>query len=313
MTESPTGSRNRPRIGVVGVTDGWSTVALADAIAARTGYRLLVDMEHVALDETGAVRAGDVDLCSLDGLVIKKIGAAYGPDMLDRLELLRYIAARGVRVFSDPARILNMMNRLACTVGLRAGGIPMPPTVVTEDLAQGVAAVRRFGVAVLKPLYSTKARGMRLVSGTDAEVAEALREFQAEGNAMMYIQQKLDLPDRDLGVVFLGGEYAGCYARVRGDGSWNTTIHAGGRYEPHEPEPEIVDLARRAQALFDLDFTSVDVVQLETGPVVFEVSAFGGFRGMKESQGVDIAAPYADYVVAETVRGLPSRSSSHQP
>ncbi|MDX2316355.1 MAG: ATP-grasp family protein, partial [Gammaproteobacteria bacterium] len=53
----------------------------------------------------------------------------------------------------------------------------------------------------------------------------------------------------------------------------------------------------KAQALFDMDFTTVDVAQTKDGPIVFEVSAFGGFRGAREGIGIDVAELYVDYVV----------------
>ena len=46
-----------------------------------------------------------------------------------------------------------------------------------------------------------------------------------------------------------------------------------------------------------MDFTTVDVAETGTGPIVFEVSAFGGFRGAKEGIGIDAAALYCDYVI----------------
>jgi ribosomal protein S6--L-glutamate ligase len=149
---------------------------------------------------------------------------------------------------------------------------------------------------VLKPLFSTKARGMRVVkSGPDARAR--LERFRGAGNRVMYIQKKMDLPGRDLGIAFLGGQYLATYARIGDKGAWTTTTHFGGRYEPFEPSGELVDLARRAQAPFDLDFTCVDVAETEEGPIVFEVSAFGGFRGLKEAHGIDASERFADYVL----------------
>ena len=52
---------------------------------------------------------------------------------------------------------------------------------------------------------------------------------------------------------------------------------------------ELVDLAYRAQAPFGMDFTTVDVAETDQGPIVFEVSAFGGFRGALEGAGIDAA------------------------
>lgn len=291
-----------PRVAVVGVPGAWSTEALADALAARTGYRRVVEMSAVVLDlETGALAAGGERLDRLDGLAVKKISAAYGPNTLDRLELLRAAEAAGVRVFSPASRMLRLIDRLSCTVTLRSAGIPMPATVVTEDVGAAVAAAREYGGAVLKPLYSTKARGMELLGGDEPDLRARVEAFAAE-HPMMYVQQQIELPGQDLGVVFVGGEYIGTYARVAGGGAWNTTVHSGGRYAPHAASAQVIDVARRAQGLFELDFTTVDVAETPDGPVVFEVSAFGGFRGARDGVGVDAAALYADHIMRELGR-----------
>jgi len=290
-----------PKIGVVGIPGKWSTEVLADAVEARTGYRLVIDMGSVHLDLAhGRLMVGDIDLCRLDGLVVKKISAEYSPATLDRLEMLRVAEAAGVRVFSRAVNILRLIDRLSCTVTLRNAGVPMPETRVTEDEDAAAAAVEAFGSAVFKPLYSTKARGMCVIDHGDGEAAlrEAISAFRAD-NPVMYIQRKVALPGRDMGMVFLAGEYLGTYARVPQSDAWNTTIESGGRYAAHEPPPEQIEMARKAQALFDMDFTTVDVAETEDGPIVFEVSAFGGFKGAKEGMGVDVAALYADHVIQQ--------------
>lgn len=285
------------KIGVVGVPGGWSSERLADALAERTGFRLLVDMAGVSLDlERGLVEYQGLDLGSLDGLMVKKLGPVYTPELLDRLDVLRFLEGRGVPVFSPTQGIRDLLDRMSCTVTLRLGGIPMPATVITEDPELAARALQEMGRGVLKPLFTTKARGMRVVTH-GPQAVEEIRAFQNQGNQVIYLQQMADLPGRDLGVVFLGGRYLATYARAAGDGSWSTSTRAGGKYRPHEPTAEIVELAQRAQALFKLDFTCVDVAETSRGPLVFEVSAFGGFRGLRDSTGLDAAGLYADHVL----------------
>ncbi|MGV2975236.1 GAK system ATP-grasp enzyme [Roseibium alexandrii] len=289
------------KIGVVGIPGKWSTEALADVIEAKTGYRLVIDMAAVTLDlETGSVMYQGQDLCALDGLIIKKISEIYSPHALDRLELLRFAESRGVKIFSRPEAVLRLIDRLACTVSLRAAGAPMPATIVTEDLKAAEAAVERYGAAVFKPLYSTKARGMCIIEA-GANSRTEIAAF-AEDHPVMYIQQKLNLSGQDLGMVFLGGDYLCTYARVSQSDSWNTTIHSGGKYAPFEPDAGLIELAQQAQAPFGLDFTTVDVALTDEGPIVFEVSAFGGYRGAKEGCGVDAAAALADHVIAKVTQ-----------
>jgi len=294
-----------PKIGVVGIPGKWSTEVLADAVERMTGFRLVIDMAGVCLDlDNARLSFEGQDLCRLDGLIVKKISASYSPNTLDRLELLRVAEQAGVPVFSRAEHILRLIDRLSCTVTLRNAGIPMPETRVTEDVGAAVETVRDFGSAVFKPLYSTKARGMCVIKAkhSTARIEKAVRDFRRD-NPMMYIQQMVELPGRDMGMVFLGGNYLGSYARVGHGEAWNTTINNGGRYAACTPGEDIVALAQRAQALFGMDFTTVDVAETPAGPIVFEVSAFGGFRGAHEGIGLDAAGLYVDYVLKQLEGG----------
>ena len=186
-------SKNDLKIGVVGVPDGWSSNRLADSLQKRTGFRMLIDLAEVACDlSRKKAYYREHDLSGLDGLVIKKIGPAYSPDLLDRLELLRLLESWGVRIFSKPDNIIRVLNRLSCTASLAMAGIPLPPTVITEDINQCEKAIREFGVSVLKPLYSSKARGMVLVDPANG-IKEDLANFKASGNHIIYAQKRLNL------------------------------------------------------------------------------------------------------------------------
>lgn len=290
---------SKPVIAVIGIPGKWSTEVLADRLEAKTGTRYVIDMADVTFDSSaGTLTANGLDLTSIDGIVVKKISQQYSPSTLDRLELLRVAEARGVRVFSPASSMLRLIDRLSCTVTLRNHGIPMPDTCVTESIDDAIAFVHQSEAVVLKPLFSTKARGMTVLSADDGDdnLKQALDTFQND-NPVLYIQRKIALSGRDMGLMFLGGDYLGAYARVAQNGSWNTTIHSGGKYENIVPTEDIIAMAHKAQSLFDMDFTTVDVAETENGAICFEVSAFGGFKGGLEGTGIDVAELYADYVL----------------
>ena len=178
----------------------------------------------------------------------------------------------------------------------------MPETVITEDLDEAVLAVERMGRCIAKPLYTSKARGMTQLE-PGAKLREALTAYRAAGNPVLYLQKMIEIPGQDLGVSFLGGEYLATYARVRAGTGWSTSTAAGGKYARANPSQSVIDLAHRAQALFDLAFTCVDVVETADGPMVFEVSAFGGFRGLKEACDLDAADRYVSWVIEQVRHG----------
>jgi len=293
------------RIGVIGIPGKWSSELLADAFAARTGFKLVIDLGEVATDlQHHRLIYRDQDLAQLDALVIKKAASRYHPGMIDRLEMLRVAEYQGVKLFSSPDKVIRLVDRLSCTVALREAGITMPPTIATENLDAAVDAVQTFGEAILKPLFSTKAKGMEWLSAKTPikKLRDQLLEFQQQ-QGFFYIQQKITLPDQDLGLMFLGGQYQGTYARVNQRHAWTTSTSQGGKYAAAEPQPETLAMAERAQAVFNLDFTTVDMAETADGPVCFEVSAFGGFKGAHDALGVNIAERYADYVIQQLDAG----------
>ena len=284
------------RIAVVGTKGGWSSEYLADAVADVTDERVIVEMDRVRLDlPSGAATFEGRNLAEFDALIVKKIGSRYSPDLLDRLEILRFLESRGLPVFSSAEKILRVLDRLSCTVTLQLASIPMPPTTITEDVDHAVAALAEYGEAVFKPLYTSKGRGM-FVLRNEPEARRIIEDYHRE-YTILYIQKTIDLKDKDLGVVFLGGEYLTTYARRKEGGAWNTSTALGGKYVPFDPPKEIIDLAHRAQEPFGLDFTCVDVALTDEGPFVFEVSAFGGFRGILQARNIDAAAALRDYVI----------------
>lgn len=292
------------KVGVVGIPGKWSTEVLADELEAKTGFRRVISLDDIALDlTTGKVSHKGFDLSELDGIAVKKISQEYSHHTMDRLELLRWLEDSAVRIFSPVASMDKLINRLSCTIALRQADIPMPATCVTESVDEAIAKINEYGEAVFKPLFSTKARGMGIISKDQSQdnLHAAVEAFHTE-NPMMYLQQKRELPGQDLGMVFVGGEYRCTYARVSQSDAWNTTINSGGKYQAYTPTAELIELAQQAQAPFKMDFTTVDVAETDTGPIVFEVSAFGGFRGALEGAEFNAAAAYADHILKQLGR-----------
>lgn len=285
------------KIAVIGIPGKWSTEVLADRLEKATGYRLVLSMADVRLDTASrALWYKEVNLCELDGIVVKKITQDYDRHMWDRIELLRFAEMAGVRVFSNCHSILQLVNRLGCSVTLAAHQLPLPKTCITENADAVKQAIEEFGEAVLKPMFSTKARGMTLLAQGQPDLDAKISAFKQE-HPMVYVQQKAQLKGWDLGMVFVGGKYLCTYARVAQNDSWNTTINSGGKYQNYQPDQELIVLGEKAQAPFGLDFTTVDIALTDDGPIIFEVSAFGGFKGAHDGCGVDAAQAYCQHIL----------------
>ena len=286
-----------PRVGVIGVPGAWSTERLAEALTHGGARTSVVDLATCArrLPGSGVYSGGHA--LELDAAVVKKIGdTADGWSVRERIQILRQLEAGGVPVWSSPDRLEAALDRYRMTVELAAAGIPLPETVITEDVNEAIAAVERFGSAVLKPLFTSKGRGMQRLDPA-LDVRRLLTTHAREHAGPFYLQRFVKHPGRDLGVAVLDGEYIGAYWRVAGREQWMTTILSGGRYEKADPPAAAIELALRAAARFGLLFTGVDLVETDAGFLAFEVSAFGGFRGLQKACGIDAAPLVAGAVL----------------
>ena len=289
----------KPRIAVIGNPGKWSTEVLADAIEHRTGFRLVTQLSAMELDLNQSVlRSESHNLCDLDGIIIRKVGANFGPVSLEHLEMLRVAEHAGVRIFNSPNALIRLLDRLTCSVTLHNHHIPLPPTLVTESIDIAIKQVRLWDKAVLKPLFSTKARGMQVLSSSQSDkvLQTQLTRYKTR-HPLLYLQKFVELNGEDMGLIFINNSYQGAYSRIAGNKAWNTTVNSGGRYGPSSPNQEMVEIAQRAQAAFELDYAIVDMAQTQKGPVVFEVSALGGFKGAAIGSGINLAERLSDFAI----------------
>jgi ribosomal protein S6--L-glutamate ligase len=283
------------KVAVAGIPGAWSTERMAESLR-DCGLDAFVfsagDLSHDL--GTGTVQLDGRALGDLDAVVVKKLGDQSAAWARLRLHAFRALEARGVRVFS-PADVIDVaMDRYRMMMVLAAAGVPVPDTIAAESRDAMVAAIRRFGDCIVKPVYTSKGRGMIRVQGDDTATIDRLL---AEGGEQRYLVQRfVRAPGRDIGATVVGGRFVGAFYRVAREGEWMTTTAQGGTYAQCDLSPRGVELAERAACAFALDYTVVDLVEQGGDFLAYEVSAFGGFRGLLEATGVDPSVAYAHHV-----------------
>ena len=283
-------------IGVVGIPQKGSTEELAAAFRARgaTAHVLRAEGLTWTLPER-RVTCDGVDLHEMDAVVVKKLGDVTSTLAPVRAALLGCVEAQGGRVYGSPAAIACAVDRCTMTHRLAMADLPIPRTMITENPRDAARFVEELGAVVYKPRFTSKGRGMQILR-RGPELGDALAAIVEGGGLPFYLQEFLPGVEKDMGVAVCDGEVIGAYYRVRGEHAWSTTTRTGGVYAPGPLDDELRELARAAAAAFGLVFTTVDIVRHGGRTMLYEVSAFGGFRGLGV-YGVDGAGAYADAVL----------------
>jgi ribosomal protein S6--L-glutamate ligase len=296
------------RIGVCGEEGGWSSGRLTDAFRGLGCDVTFFEPRDCSILLSGrelpVVLHRGQPLPELAAVAVKKIGDVTHRATRTRLEVLFALEARGTLVRSRPKYVSKALNRVKMTRILAEYGVKTPATLITDSVEEGLAFLQRTGAAIFKPAFTSKGRGMhKLEASRPDEAREVLAAWASKGDEPIYLQEFVQALDgADLGVAILDGKVLGAYRRVAPSGTWLTTIAHGGSYAPAELSPELESLALRAARPFKLTFTGVDIVPTTRGPLVYEVSAFGGFRGLWETARIDAAALFARHVLEELAR-----------
>jgi ribosomal protein S6--L-glutamate ligase len=241
---------------------------------------------------------------SWDCLIVRVLPAGSLEQIVHRMDVLGALESVGVRVVNPPKSLETAVDKALSSFRLLQAGLPVPPTVACEHTDEAMESFFRLGGdVVVKPLFGSEGRGILRVRDPD----EALRIFRVleEVKCVLYLQPYLSSPGYDVRVLVLGSRPLAAIRR-RHPNDWRHNVSRGAEALPHGLSPEEAELACRASACVGAVFAGVDLLpQPGRSPLVLEVNAVPGWRGLRQATGLDVAR--------ELLRFLSWHASSASP
>jgi RimK family alpha-L-glutamate ligase len=211
-------------------------------------------------------------------------------------------------VWNDARAIERCVDKSMTSFLLARAGIATPPTWTTESPDTARAIVRReapHGPLVLKPLFGSQGRGLRLIRH-ESELPEATAVA-----GVYYLQRFVGVDQegfRDFRLLVSQGRVIA--AMVRHAPTWITNVKRGGKPIAAVVDTEVKDLAIAATAAVGAAFAGVDIIYGADGrPSVLEVNSMPAWAGVQKVSHGDIAAVLA----ADLVAALGRRSERREP
>ncbi len=226
-------------------------------------------------------------------VVIRGLGYVIDSNtFMRRVSVLKILERSGVSTINSVDALLSCRNKLETIYLLAKAGLPVPSTVVTEDLYYGYMAAKEMGKVVLKPIQGSRGFGAMLFDDPE-QAFQVMRTLLIAKNPL-YIQKYVEKPNRDIRIIVVDKRPIGCMYRV--STSWKTNIAQGATGVPCKITPELEDLAVKATETLGLVYSGVDIGEGREGYVVFEVNASPDWRGFKQATGINPAVYLADYI-----------------
>jgi tetrahydromethanopterin:alpha-L-glutamate ligase len=244
-------------------TQGFSPCAL-DLRAAKVSINSTIPESKVYF------KAGDRTLSDLDAVIVRDVGAGAFEGVSFRFDILRELEAEGIPVINSPTSIQNAANKYHASYLMAKACLPAPETIAVQDLETALRAVSRFGDSIIKPVFGYKGKGIARVRNgvvmfSDRNVKsaslEASLEKFLEERGMLYIQEFIENPGRDIRAFVVDGTVIGAIYRKAAAGSWVNNLSQGGSADRCVLTDVLKELAEKASLAIGTTFAGVDILE----------------------------------------------------
>jgi RimK family alpha-L-glutamate ligase len=234
-----------------------------------------------------------------DAVLVREVGGGSFEEVTRRLGLLHALRELGVPVWNDARAIERCVDKSMTSFLLARAGIPTPSTWAVEGTEAAYAIAARelpSGPLVIKPLFGSQGRGLRLV--------ETLSDLPcaADVAGVYYLQRYVRTGEgafADHRLFVCGGAVIAGMTR-RADG-WITNIKRGAAPVALIPDAELTALALAATRAVGADYAGVDLLRGPDGAaMVIEVNSMPAWRGLQRVAPVRIAEQLTASFLAAT-------------
>jgi RimK family alpha-L-glutamate ligase len=312
-------------VAILSARTGWHTDELCRALAERHHTTRVLPYEGLrarlgsGTGGPGGLSSEGTALLDVDAVLARIIPSGSLEQIIYRVDALHWIEERGVPVMNSPRAIERAVDKFYTTALLQDAGLPTPETVVCDNMADAMEAVRAMLAGepardvILKPIFGSMGHGLVRLSDPDAafRVLRSLEQIRP----VFYLQRAVNHGGRDIRVFVVGGRVIGAIERWAPDGDWRTNVARGGSARPFALSVEWARLAIRAAAAVGADYAGVDLLPSdEDGVFVLEVNAIPGWQGLQRATGIDVAAAIVEHLERKAIApGTPAGFTAESP
>jgi len=276
---------------------GWQGAQLQQAFAKHDVEAVFVSLQDCLIDLSQSAASIVIPgfSCLPQAAFVRGVAGGTLQQVITRLNVLHMLQRMGMRVYNQPQAIERTVDKAMTSFLLRQHGVMTPATWVAESRAQ-ITALRstiagQYPLLVLKPLFGSQGKGVRLLQTEDTLPVPMLQHV----DGVYYLQQfiRSAQSSHDYRVMVVAGRAVA--AMKRQGASWVNNVASGGQCERVELSQTLLSqtlalLAVRAAEAVQIDYCGVDIIQAESGEFyVLEVNSIPAWRGLQSVTDFNIA------------------------
>jgi RimK family alpha-L-glutamate ligase len=256
---------------------------VADALARMGAEPVRLSLRACGFDTRarfGLALPGFADALP-DAALVRGVPSGSFEQVTLRLGVLHALREAGVPVWNDARAIECCVDKAMASHLIAMAGLATPATFTAQGreaaLAIATAEIANGVALVMKPLFGSQGRGLRLIR----EPQDLPPEEEVAG--LYYLQHFVEPAGshwQDYRLFVCGGAVIAGMMRI--GASWITNVKQGGHPQPAVLTPDLVETAERAARAVGADYAGVDLIHGRDGTLfTLEVNSMPAWSGLE--------------------------------
>jgi len=221
------------------------------------------------------------------------------------IPLARHFEKLGIRVYNSAEGILACDDKIKTYDYLANHGIASPKTIIApmvfsncqitdHSLYQGI--VDQLGLPlIIKEAFGSFGQQVYMVHSLE-ELVERVKTIGPRPHLFQeYIKAS---HGKDIRLNIVGDQVVTSMMRVSQE-DFRANITNGGQAKAYQPSQEEIALALKCHQLLGLDFSGVDLLFSDQGPMVCEINGNPHFKSIYQCTGVDVSHHIIEYIIKD--------------
>jgi tetrahydromethanopterin:alpha-L-glutamate ligase len=294
---NPNKNKKPANIGVI-LTDpeDWTAQAFVKSLEKRDAKPVPINLATLSASLSSSdfsIFNADSKELELDALIVRDVGISFALEQISfKFDLIRHFE-NSLPVMNSSEAIQNAANKFLSFHLFQKAQLPIPRTLVTAELDVALKAIDEWGSAVVKPIFGSQGKEIVKLESRQPNLKSELEALLKE-RGVLYLQEFVPNPGRDIRVFVVGEEVLGAIYRVSVGDSFVSNLSQGGTPVACTVTEEMEKLAVRATQSVGADFAGVDLIEGEDGLMVLEVNGTPSGKGINQACGIDVTERIVD-------------------
>lgn len=236
----------------------------------------------------------DENITNIYDAVIPRIGAKvtrHGAAIVKQFEM------NGVFSTARSLGITRARNKVRTLQIMARKRIPIPETLFSVNPDNIEEQIKILGGTPVIIKLQEGTQGLGVILAETMKSAKSIIDTFYKMNTSILLQKFIEESNgEDIRIFVVGSKIVASMKRSSALGEFRSNVHRGGNTEAIKPTPKEQFIALNAVKYLGLGVAGVDIIRSHKGPLLIEVNASPGLRGIEAATGVNIAREIIKFV-----------------